>query len=332
MTTADRPQAARVLVTRRLPAATEVRLCELFDTVTNADDRPMAAAELAAAVADIDILVPTVTDRIDAAVIAAAGPRLRLIANFGNGVDHIDLAAAEARGIVVTNTPGVLTDDTADLAIALILMLVRRLPEGARELATGVWRGWAPTGLLGRRLAGMKLGIVGMGRIGQAVARRARVFGLDIHYHNRRRLPAAIETPLAASFHESLGNLLALADIVSLHCPHTPATTHLLSAHRLGQMKASAMVINTARGDIVDETALIAMLEKGRLAGAGLDVYEHEPSVDPRLLRLPGVIALPHMGSATEEARIAMGEKVLINIKSFVDGHKPPDRVLGEWL
>lgn len=332
MTTADRARPARVRVTRRLPALTEARLRELFDTRTNPDDTPMDAAALAAAMADCDVLVPTVTDRIDAAAIAAAGPELRLIANFGNGVDHIDLAAAEKRGIVVTNTPGVLTDDTADLAIALMLMVARRLPEGARQLAEGAWRGWAPTGPLGRRLAGMTLGIVGMGRIGQAVAHRARAFGLDIEYHNRRRLPHSVEAPVAARYRESLDDLLASADIVSLHCPHTAATTHLLSAERLARMKPSAMLINTARGEVVDEAALVGMLESGRLAGAGLDVYEREPAVDPRLPHLPGVVALPHMGSATEEARVAMGEKVLINIKSFVDGHKPPDRVIGAWL
>lgn len=325
----DRP---RVIVTRRLPRPIEQRMSELFDVRLNADDRPMDKAQMAAAVAEADILVPTVTDRIDAALLAKAGPRLKLIANFGNGVDHIDLKSAARRGITVTNTPGVLTEDTADMTFALILAAARRLREGLHMIEQGRWTGWAPTGLLGRRLAGKRLGIVGMGRIGTAVARRARAFGIEIHYHNRRRLPEAVETELGARYWESLDRMLSRMDIVTLHCPHTPATYHLLSARRLAMLPAHAIVINTARGEIVDENALIRMLEEGTLGGAGLDVFAGEPDVDPRLLALESVIALPHMGSATEEARIDMGEKVLINIKTFVDGHAPPDRILGEWL
>ncbi len=329
MTTRAKP---RVFVTRRLPQPIEARMRELFDVTLNRDDRPLDARALKEAVAACEILVPTVTDRIDAAVLAHAGPELRLIANFGTGVDHIDLNAARARGLVVTNTPGVLTEDTADMTIALILAVARRIFEGARLLAAGDWSGWSPTGLLGQRLMGRRLAIIGMGRIGQAVARRARVFGMEIHYHNRRPLPEAVAGELAARYWEDLDAMLAASDIVSLHCPLTPDTHHLLSAERLARLPAHAILINTARGEIVDEAALAERLAAGALAGAGLDVYEHEPAVDPALVALPNVVALPHMGSATEEGRIAMGEKVLINIRSFVDGHAPPDRVLSEWL
>ena len=322
----------RVFVTRRLPQPIEARMLELFDVTLNHDDRPLDAQALKEAVAGCEILVPTVTDRIDAAVLARAGPELRLIANFGTGVDHIDLNAARARGLVVTNTPGVLTEDTADMAIALMLAVARRIFEGARLLAAGQWSGWSPTGLLGQRLKGRRLAIVGMGRIGRAVARRARAFGMEIHYHNRRPLPDAVAGELAAQYWDDLDAMLAASDIVSIHCPLTPDTHHLLSAERLARLPAHAILINTARGEIVDEAALAERLAAGVLAGAGLDVYEHEPAVEPALLALPNVVALPHMGSATEEGRIAMGEKVLINIRSFVDGHAPPDRVLNEWL
>lgn len=326
------PSKPHIIVTRRLPQPIETRMAELFDVTLNADDRPFDQARLIAAVKSADVLVPTVTDRIDASVLAHAGPKLRLIANFGNGVDHIDLKTARQRGVTVTNTPGVLTEDTADMTLALILAAARRIREGLHMVEQGQWTGWAPTGLLGRRLRGKRLGIIGMGRIGQAVARRARAFGMQIHYHNRRRLPGEIESPLDATFWESLDQMLARMDIVTVHCPHTPATFHLLSARRLAMLKAEAIVINTARGEVIDENALVRMLEAGELAGAGLDVFEHEPHVNPRLLKLEQVIALPHMGSATEESRIDMGEKVLINIKTFADGHAPPDRVLGEWL
>jgi glyoxylate reductase len=303
-------------------------MMELFDTRLNVDDHAMTQAELAEAVKAADVLVPTVTDRIDMAVLAHANPNLRLIANFGNGVDHIDLAAARQRGITVTNTPGVLTEDTADMTMALILAVPRRLAEGERLVRSGEWRGWSPTGMLGHRIWGKRLGIIGMGRIGTAVARRARGFGLAIHYHNRRRALADIEAELDATYWESLDQMLARVDIVSVNCPHTPATFHLLSARRLKMLRPHAFIVNTSRGEVIDENALARMLAAGELAGAGLDVFENEPAINPRLLKLDNVVLLPHMGSATIEGRMDMGEKVIINIKTFVDGHSPPDRVL----
>ncbi|MFZ5610559.1 MAG: 2-hydroxyacid dehydrogenase [Pseudomonadota bacterium] len=321
----------KVVVTRRLPEAIETRMMELFTVSLNLDDKPFAQTQLMAAVAEADVLVPTVTDRIDKAVLAQAGPQLRLIANFGVGVDHIDLATARARRITVTNTPGVLTEDTADMTMALMLAVPRRLLEGARLLEDGHWTGWSPTHMLGTRIWGKRLGIVGMGRIGQAVARRARAFGLSIHYHNRHRLPVAVEEALEATYWESLDQMLHRMDIISLNCPHTPATYHLLSARRLELMQPHAFIINTARGEVIDETALIRLLKSGRIAGAGLDVYESAPHVNPELLELSHVVAIPHMGSATKESRQEMGEKVLINIKTFIDGHTPPDRVLEDW-
>ncbi|SEF48254.1 2-hydroxyacid dehydrogenase [Bosea lathyri] len=324
-----------VVVTRKLPSVVETRMRELFDARLNIDDKPMSQAALVEAVKTADVLVPTVTDKIDAALIAQAGDQLRLIANFGNGVDNIDVASAVARGITVTNTPGVLTDDTADMTIALILAVARRISEGARVIPDDEWAGWSPTWMLGRRITGKRLGIVGMGRIGQAVARRAAAFGLSIHYHNRRRVDARTEEKLDATYWDSLDQMLARMDIVSVNCPHTPATYHLLSARRLKLMKPDAILVNTARGEIVDETALARMLEAGELAGAGLDVFESEPAVNPRLLKLARqhkVVVLPHMGSATHEGRADMGEKVIVNIKTFMDGHKPPDRVLPSML
>ncbi len=324
-----------VVVTRKLPAVVETRMRELFDARLNIDDTPMSQAALVEAVKIADVLVPTVTDRIDAGIIAQAGDQLRLIANFGNGVDNIDVTSAVQRGITVTNTPGVLTDDTADMTIALILAVARRISEGARVIPDDEWAGWSPTWMLGRRITGKRLGIVGMGRIGQAVARRAAAFGLSIHYHNRRRLDARVEEKLDATYWDSLDQMLARMDIVSVNCPHTPATYHLLSARRLKLMKPDAILVNTARGEIVDETALARMLEAGELAGAGLDVFESEPAVNPRLLRLARqhrIVVLPHMGSATHEGRADMGEKVIVNIKTFMDGHKPPDRVLPSML
>ena len=318
----------RVVVTRKLPDRIETRLRELFDARLNRDDRPFTAADLAEAMAQADVLVPTVTDRISAAVIAAAGPRLRLIASFGTGVDHIDLDAARARGILVANTPGVLTEDTADTTMALILATMRRLTAGERLVRAGEWEGWNPTSMLGHRPGGKALGILGMGRIGAAVARRARAFGMSIHYHNRRRLPAEREAELGATWWESLDQMLGQMDVVSVNCPHTPATYHLLSARRLALMRPHAYLINTARGEVVDEAALIRALERRDLAGAGLDVYAREPEIDRRLLALDSVVCLPHMGSATLEGRIAMGERVLINIRAFVDGHAIPDRVV----
>jgi glyoxylate reductase len=305
---------------------------ELFDTQLNVTDAPMSQAQLIEAVQKADVLVPTVTDRIDSKVLARAGDRLKLIANFGAGVDNIDVETARSRNIAVTNTPGVLSEDTADITMALILAVPRRIVEGAALIGKGEFKGWSPTWMLGQRLTGKRLGIVGMGRIGQAVARRAKAFGLQIHYHNRKPAPKMIEEQLEATYWESLDQMLARMDIVSVNCPHTPATYHLLSARRLKLMKPSAYIVNTARGEIIDENAMARMLEAGELAGAGLDVYEHEPAVNPKLIKAKNVTLLPHMGSATIEGRIDMGEKVIINIKTFADGHRPPDRVLPAML
>ncbi|WP_380877409.1 D-glycerate dehydrogenase [Sphingomonas sp. DBB INV C78] len=326
------PARPKVTVTRRLLPETEARMADLYDVTFNRTDAAMDRAQLIAAMADCDVFVPTVTDEIDADLIAAAGPGLKLIANFGNGVDHIDLAAARARNIIVTNTPGVLTEDTADMVMALILSVPRRLAAGEKLVRSGQWTGWSPTGMLGHRIGGKTLGIIGMGRIGQAIARRARGFGLAVHYHNRHRLPAVIEEELGATFHEALDDMLRAVDIVSVNCPHTPATHHLLDARRLALLRPHVYLINIARGEIVDETALIAALEHDRIAGAGLDVFEHEPAVDPRLLGLSNVVLLPHMGSATFEGRQAMGEKVIANIRAWWDGHRPPDQVLEGWV
>jgi len=321
-----------VVVTRKLPEVVETRMRELFETRLNESDRPMTQAELVEAVKTSDVLVPTVTDRIDSSVLSQAGPNLKLIANFGNGVDNIDVVTANNRGINVTNTPGVLTEDTADMTMALMLAVPRRLAEGINVLKTGDWSGWSPTWMLGHRIWGKRLGIIGMGRIGQAVARRAKAFGMSIHYHNRRRVSTDIEDSLEATYWESLDQMLARMDVVSIHCPHTPGTFHLLSARRLKLLKPDAYVVNTARGEVIDENALIRQLEAGDLAGAGLDVFEHEPAVNPKLAKLDQVVLLPHMGSATIEGRIEMGEKVIINIKTFMDGHLPPDRVLPSML
>ncbi len=317
-----------VIVTRRLPDAIETRMMELFDARLNLEDSPMSQTGLIAAIKEADVLVPTVTDHIDAAVLSHAGENLRLIASFGTGVDHIDLKTARQRGITVTNTPGVLTEDTADMAMALILAAPRRLTEGERLVRAGEWTGWSPTSMLGHRIMGKRLGIVGMGRIGQAVAHRARGFGLSIHYHNRRRVHPDIEEELEATYWESLDQMLARVDIVSIHCPHTPATFHLLSARRLKLLQSQSYVVNTSRGEVIDENALARMLENREIAGAALDVFEQEPAINPRMLKLDNVVLLPHMSSATIEGRIAMGEKVIINIKTFVDGHAPPDRVI----
>jgi glyoxylate reductase len=325
-----------VVVTRKLPDNVELRMRELFDARLNADDRPMTPPELAEAVRTADVLVPTVTDEIDASVLSKAGEQLKLIANFGNGVDNIDVATAVQRGITVTNTPGVLTEDTADMTMALILAVPRRLVEGAAILTEDKdWTGWTPTWMLGHRIWGKRLGIIGMGRIGQAVARRARAFGLQIHYHNRRRVAPKIEEELDATYWESLDQMLARMDIVSVNCPHTPATYHLLSARRLKLLRPQAYVVNTARGEVIDENAMARMIDAAELAGAGLDVFEHEPAVNPKLVKLARagkVVLLPHMGSATLEGRIDMGEKVIINIRTFMDGHRPPDRVLPSML
>jgi glyoxylate reductase len=326
-----------VVVTRRLPDIVETRMRELFDARLNLTDEKMSHEALVEAVRSADVLVPTLTDRIDASVIEAAGENLRLIANFGMGVDHIDVQAATERKIAVTNTPGVLTEDTADMTMGLILAVARRVTEGARVIPEGnnAWPGWSPTWMLGRRIWGKRLGIIGMGRIGQALARRAKAFGLQVHYHNRRHVDPAIEASLEATYWDSLDQMIARMDIVSVNCPHTPATYHLLSARRLKLLKREAVIVNTARGEVIDETALAKMLDAGEIAGAGLDVFEHEPAVNPRLVKLAKsgrVVLLPHMGSATVEGRIDTGEKVIVNIRALMDGHKPPDRVLPGML
>ncbi len=321
-----------VVVTRRLPEAVEARMAELFDTRLNPDDHPFDRAALAAAVAEADVLVPTITDRIDAALIAGAGSRLKLIANYGAGVDHIDLDAAEARGIAVTNTPGVLNDDVADMTMALILSVTRRIPEGLALMQSGTWSGWAPTAMLGGRIKGRKLGILGMGRIGRAVASRARCFGMEVHYHNRHRLHEKIEAAHGATYWPSLDQMVSRVDILSINCPHTPSTFHLMNARRLKLMKPDAVIVNTSRGEVVDENALTRMLRAGELAGAGLDVFEQGTEVNPRLRALPNVVALPHMGSATREGRDEMGEKVIFNIQTHADGVRPPDLVLSRMV
>jgi glyoxylate reductase len=317
-----------VIVTRRLPETVETRMKELFDVRLNADDHRMDAAELAAAAAAAEVLVPTVTDVVGPEVIAAAGPQLKLIANFGVGTDHIDVAGAHARGITVTNTPDVLTEDTAEMTMALILAVPRRLIEGERLVRAGKWDGWGPTAMLGSRVSGKRLGIIGMGRIGQAVAERARCFGMSIHYHNRRRLHPSVEDALEATYWDDLDQMLPRMDVVSVHCPRTPASHHLLSAERLSLLRPSAFLVNTARGEVIDEDALADLLARRKIAGAALDVFQNEPAVNPKFLALDNVVLMPHLGSATVEARTEMGQKVLINIKTFVDGHRPPDRVL----
>ena len=321
-----------VVVTRRLPESVEKRMSELFDVTLRTEDSKLSREALAAAIRDVDVLVPTLTDQIDAALLAQAGDRLKLIANFGAGVDHIDVQTARQRGILVSNTPGVVTDDTADMTLALILAVIRRIPEGLAVMQKGEWAGWAPTAYLGGRVGGRRLGILGMGRIGQAVARRAAVFGLQVHYHNRKRLRPEIEDDLGATYWESLDQMVSRVDILSINCPHTPSTFHLLNARRLKLMKPTAVIVNTSRGEVIDENALTRMLRAGEIAGAGLDVFEHGSEVNPRLRALPNVVLLPHMGSATVEGRIEMGEKVIINIKTFEDGHRPPDLVVPSML
>ncbi|EAU40644.1 2-hydroxyacid dehydrogenase [Fulvimarina pelagi HTCC2506] len=325
-------QKPLVVITRKLPAPVELRMAELFDVRTNVDDRPMSHLDLVAAVREADVLVPTITDRIDRNIIEKAGEKLKLIANFGNGIDNIDISAAHERSIYVTNTPTVLNEDTADMTMALILAVPRRLVEGANLLqAPEPWAGWSPTWMLGRRIWGKKLGIVGMGRIGTAVARRAKAFGLEIHYHNRRRVNLQTEKELGATYWESLDQMLARADIISVNCPSTPATFHLLSARRLALIQPNAFIVNTARGDVIDEKALVDLIEAGKLAGAGLDVFETMPSSNRKLMKLAAsgkVVLLPHMGSSTLEGRIDMGEKVIINVRTLMDGHRPPDRIL----
>jgi glyoxylate reductase len=331
MTELTRIERPCIAVTRKLLPSVETRMAQLFDARFNPSDTEMNRDELLMAVNDCDVLVPTVTDIIDADVITAMPPRLKLIANFGAGVNHIDLAAAKAKGIMVTNTPGVFTDDTADLTMALILSVPRRLGEGEKLVRSGKWQGWRPSGMLGHRMGGKTLGIIGFGRIGEAVAMRAKAFGMDVIYTKRHRLPASVEAELGVTFEPEIDRLVARSDIISLHCPLTAQTEKLMSANRIAMMKPDAYLINSSRGELIDEDALIAALEAGRIAGAGLDVYTHEPAVDPRLLSLSNVVLLPHLGSATFEGREASGERVITNIRVWADGHRPPDQVLEGW-
>jgi glyoxylate reductase len=321
-----------VVVTRRLPEAVETRMTELFDVTLRVDDRRMSREELGEAMRRADVLVPCITDHIDAGLLAQAGDRLKLIANYGAGVDHIDVQTARQRGVLVSNTPGVMTEDTADMTMALILAVIRRMPEGMAVMQSGTWEGWAPTAFMGGRVSGKRLGILGMGRIGQAVARRAAAFGMQVHYHNRKRLRPEVERDLEATWWESLDQMVSRMDVISINCPHTPSTFHLMNARRLKLMKPSAVIVNTSRGEVIDENALTRMLRAGEIAGAGLDVFERGHEINPRLRELTNVVLLPHMGSATVEGRIEMGEKVIINIKTFADGHRPPDLVVPAML
>ena len=321
-----------VVVTRRLPDVVETRLKELFNVTLRDDDTPMSKSELMEAVETADVLVPTITDQIDAGLLAHAGKQLRLIANYGSGVDHIDVETARQRGVLVSNTPGVSADDTADMAMALLLAVTRRIPEGLARMKAGDWAGWAPTALLGTRVHGKRLGILGLGQIGQAVARRAQAFGMQIHYHNRRKLRDEIEERYDATWWESLDQMVARMDVISICCPHTPSTFHLMNARRLKLLKPDAVIVNTSRGEVIDENALARMLEAGEIGGAGLDVFEHGSQINAKLRELPNVVLSPHMGSATHEGRVEMGEKVIINIKTFDDGHRPPDQVLPSML
>ena len=304
-----------VIVTRKLPASVELRMKELFNVRLNGDDKVFTKEDLIAAVKEAHVLVTTVTDEISGGVLSKAAPDLKMIANYGVGVDHIDLMSARDKRIIITNTPGVLTEDTADIAMLLILR-------------AGKWKIWSPIGMLGMRLRDKNLGIIGMGRIGQALALRAKTFGLNIHYYNRQQINEDLEKSLCATYWASLDQMITQMNIISLNCSSTPDTHHIMSRRRIGLMQKNAYLINTTRGDVVDEDALIEALEEKTIAGAGLDVYKNEPNINPRLLNLDNVLLTPHMGSATDEARIAMGEKVIINVKTFLDGHSPGDRVL----
>ncbi|MBK5934807.1 glyoxylate reductase [Rhodovulum imhoffii] len=325
-------QRLSVVVTRRLPEPVETRLKELFDVSLSEDDHKLTRGELVEAMQKADVLIPCVTDRIDQAMLAQAGEQLKLIANYGAGIDHIDVQTARQRGILVSNTPGVVTDDTADMTMALILAVTRRIPEGLRKMQSGDWGGWTPTAMMGGRISGRRLGILGMGQIGQAVARRARAFGMQVHYHNRRRVRLETEQDLEATYWESLDQMVSRMDVLSINCPHTPSTFHLMNARRLKLLKPSAVIVNTSRGEVIDENALTRMLRAGEIAGAGLDVFEHGHEINPRLREMDNIVLLPHMGSATLEGRTEMGEKVLINVKTFADGHRPPDLVVPGML
>jgi len=317
-----------VIVTRKLPASVELRMKELFNVRLNGDDKVFTQEDLIAAVKEAHVLVTTVTDKISWDVLSKVAPDLKMIANYGVGVDHIDLVSARNKGITVTNTPGVLTEDTADMAMLLILGITRRMSEGEKILRAGMWKIWSPTGMLGMRLRDKNLGIIGMGRIGQALALRAKTFGLNIHYHNRQKIDDGLEKNIGATYWTSLDQMITQMDIISLNCSSTPDTRHIMSRRRIGLMKKNAYLINTTRGDVIDEDALIWALEEEIIAGVGLDVYKNEPNINPRLLNFDNALLTPHMGSATDEARIAMGEKVIMNVKIFLDGHSPRDRVL----
>ncbi|MCY4445449.1 MAG: D-glycerate dehydrogenase [Rhodobacteraceae bacterium] len=321
-----------VVLTRRLPHAVEIRMSELFHVQIRENDNPMSRNELAAAMAWCDVLVPTITDTIDQSLLAQAGQSLGLIANYGAGFDNIDIQTAQTRNILVTNTPDVNSEDTADMAMCLILAVARRLTEGISQMQSGSWRGWAPTALMGTRLGGKRLGILGMGRIGTAVARRAKVFGMQIHYHNRKRVHRELEQELEATYWESLDQMVSRMDIISINCPHTPSTFHLMNARRLKLIRPETIIVNTSRGEVIDQNALTRMIRNDELAGAGLDVFEKGSEINPRLRELKNVVLLPHIGSATKEGRIEMGEKVLINIKTFEDGHRPPDLILPNMM
>ena len=325
-------QKPKVIVTRRLPGPVENRMKELFDVELNKNDIPLSSKELAVAMTRADVLVPTISDRIDNKLLAKAGTNLRLIASYGAGFDHIDVQTARQRGILISNTPGVLTDDTADMTLALMLGVMRRFQEGASLIQKKSWDGWSPSAMLGTRLGGKRLGILGMGRIGAAVANRAKAFGMEIHYHNRKKLHPALEAPTEAIFWENFDNMLSEIDVLSINCPHTPSTFHMINSGRLSLMKETAFIVNTSRGEVIDENALARALKNNKLAGAALDVFEARKEVNPQLRNLPNVMLLPHMGSATDEARIEMGEKVIINIKTFIDGHRPPDQVVPAML
>ncbi len=325
-------QRLSVVVTRRLPEVVETRMKELFNVELRDPDTRMSREELAEAMRRADVLVPCITDTIDANLLAQAGEKLKLIANYGAGIDHIDVHSARQRGVLVSNTPGVVTEDTADMVMALILAVTRRIPEGLAVMQSGKWDGWAPTAFMGGRVGGRRLGILGMGRIGTAVARRAHAFGMQIHYHNRKRLRPEQEEEVEATYWESLDQMVSRMDVISINCPHTPATFHLMNARRLKLMKPTGVIVNTSRGEVIDENALTRMLRSGEIAGAGLDVYEHGKDINPRLRELSNVVLLPHMGSATVEGRVEMGEKVIINVKTFADGHRPPDLVVPSML
>ena len=321
-----------VILTRKLPDDIETRMRELFNTTLNENDEPFSKVQLIDALNKAEVLVPTVTDKIDEELINTSGEKLKLIASFGTGVDHIDLKAAKKKGILVTNTPGVLTEDTADVVMSLILAVPRRIVEGDKKTRDGNWDGWSPTGMLGHRINGKRLGIVGMGRIGQAVAIRAKGFGMSIHYHNRNQLHSKTEDRLEATWWQNLDQMISRMDIISINCPHTNQTHHMIGEKQLNLFQKHSYLVNAARGEIVDETKLTDLLVSGKIAGAGLDVYENEPEIDKRLRKLKNVVLLPHIGSATIEGRVAMGEKVIINIKTVADGHTPPDLVIESMI